>query len=125
MDKIIPTMQAMLKHPENISDVCVGTESHVEEYFFVYGDKYKWSISQAEDGSYNLYYYALPQFTIKKIAGMRIEEQQPNLMWFTSKNFPGKEQQLAFADLYKVVKAKLFNIDAVMEDIIGDDLTPF
>jgi len=125
MDKIIPTIQAMVKHPQNISDVCTGCENK-DEYFFLYNKKYRWSISQSEaDGSFNLFYYAAPNMTIEEIASVPSDAQQEYLLWFSSKNFPSKEQQLAFSDLLKIVREKLFNIDAVMEDIIGDDSVPF
>ena len=113
MSKIIQVINAMITNERKIGKV-VKKE---KEFYFLYDNKYKWSINNTDDGDYILYFYA---------GAETIEELSKNPDWnfvqyvtYSSKDFNSQEALESFKELYQVVGTKLYGLDQIFDDILG------
>lgn len=123
MSKIVSAVNAMVEGHKKISGVKFGVND--AELFFYFNDKYKWSISKDANDCYYLCYYPGSQ-SIDDLAEFSEED------WFLFKDYISyntkeigtREAKESFAELYLIVKEKLYGMDEVLEDIISHDI-PF
>ncbi|MFH1226727.1 MAG: hypothetical protein V1701_02335 [Planctomycetota bacterium] len=117
MSKAIQAINTMISNQDKISDVRKVNNS----YIFLYNQKYVWEIWYYEEGDvYSVSFY--PE--IKKVIDVvNVIDNLTgiNFITYNSKDFGTKEAYETFIELYRVVKEKLFGIDKVLDDIIGDD----
>jgi hypothetical protein len=117
MSKIVQAVNSMIAHSELISDVMQGDD----EYFFVYKNKYKWSMAQ-RDSEIFLWYYpgseSLQQLSQAEAIG---DWEDINMVKYTDKEIGTKEATASFQELFLIVKEKVFRVDEVLDDIISDD----
>jgi hypothetical protein len=124
MSKIVRAVNVMISNSNGITTVI----SKQGEYFFLYDDKYKWSIryNVAED-AYYLYYYPGEQ-SLQALASFEEWQTFDEFVTYSTKDLKTKEAYDSFSELYTLVKEKRYGIDAALDDIIGsgseDDL-PF
>lgn len=114
MSKIVQAVNAMISNNHLISDVIRGEN----EIFFLYKGKYKWSMAYRDD-IYYLWYYPGEQ-SIESLAQEQWQQGMP-MVSYKDADIGTKEARASFADLYMVVEEKVYGVDAVLEDIIGDD----
>jgi hypothetical protein len=125
MSKIVQAINAMISNSEKISDIYESPYDYAsDEYFFVYNRKYVWSISKNDSGAHTLYFYPKARSS-QEMAQVHYEElSQHPMIAYGSEKLSSKEARESIGDLYTIVKEKLYNVDAALDDIIGDDI-PF
>jgi hypothetical protein len=118
MNKIIQTINAMIIKANKISHI---TEGQGSELFFLFDNKYKWSIVRGEE-EYFLHYYKT-DISLTELAKIQEWDQLEDVFTtFSTKDIKGREANESFADLYQLLRNKRFDMDKVMDDIIGDEI---
>lgn len=116
MSKIVQAVNAMLSNPKYITDV-MATDN---EYFFLYKEKYKWSVKSIED-RISLWFYpgneSLQQ--LMQVTTGSSWDTVP-MIHYSDKDIGTKEAKATFIELYNLVKEKLYGVDRVLDDIISD-----
>lgn len=123
MSKIIQAINSMITNEDEISGVIEGDTS-ANEYIFVFGKKYLWSINAnkepGEPDEYFLHYYPdSPDPTWLAELDPRDWATQVNKVSYRSSDFPGKEAIESFRELYSTVQEKAYGMDTVLDDIIN------
>ncbi|MBR8507385.1 hypothetical protein SAMN05443026_5852 [Burkholderia orbicola] len=117
MSKIFQAVNSMVFNRNLITNVVKGES----EYFFLYKNKYKWSIAQREDETYLWYYPG--SITLEALS--RCEQsgdwESVDMVKYSDREIGTKEAIASFSELFVVVKEKLYRIDDVLDDIISDD----
>lgn len=119
MNKIIRAINSMIFQSEKISKVLRNDS----EYFFLFDNKYKWSILRREDTkTYKLFYYH-GDATLAVLASMRDEEwnRYKEYVEYSSEDLKTDEANDTFSELYLMIKEKALGINKVLDDIIGKD----
>ena len=122
MSKIIQAVNAMVANSDKVTNVEQGEGG--KEFFFLYKEKYKWSIVKNENkDEYFLHYYPDEMSSIELLASI------PQGSWegiqyvtYSTAELKTRESIESFAELYIMVKENLYNINQALDDIIGDDL---
>lgn len=120
MSKIIQAVNVMISNPHNIGTIIPTSR---DEYFFTYKGKQaesKWSVRAFED-EYFLHFYPGDQ----GLEALAIIDDWTNvpIVTYATQELKTREARESFSELYRVVKQKLYNVDAALEDIIeaGDE----
>lgn len=123
MSKVIKAINAMVSHENQIGPVLRGDEGG--ELFFMYGGKHKWSIIRNQKNEYYLHYYPGGQ-DIKQLASWPEEAWHDfsEMVSYNTRDLGTKEAYDSLSELYTIVQEKLFGMDKVLDEIIGDDF-PF
>lgn len=122
MTKIVTAVNAMISNPDLICQVensCYNSD----ELFFIYKDKYYWSISKC-DSSSNFYLHYYPKATsIKELTLIDGDEWQHYhpMVSYDTHELATKEAMSTFRELYHITNEKLLGMDEILNDIIGDD----
>lgn len=118
MSKIVQAINAMISNPKLFNKII----KEGEELFFLYKEKYKWSMRRNDAGAYFLYYYPT-QISLEDLA--RFEPYQwenfSEMIIYRDSDIGTKEAKSSFADLYRLLTEKVFGVDEVLEDIISDE----
>jgi hypothetical protein len=117
MSKIVQAVNAMISNKKLINSVIAGES----EIFFLYRDKYIWSIRRdPESNEYLLWYYPGAE-DVEQIAGNDGDgwEDVPMVVYKTA-DIGTKEARASFSELHSIVKERIFGMDEVLEDIISD-----
>lgn len=118
MSKIVQAVNAMITHPELITNVIRGGDEH-EEFFFLYKNKYKWSISK-RDGDHSLWYYPAEE-PLEALASYEGPDwSQIATIMYRDSEIGTKEAKASFSELYTLVKERIYKVNEVLEDIISD-----
>lgn len=118
--KIVPAINSMIEHSDKITKVIKSNNASESEYFFLFKDKYKWSILKGTMGVIKLYYYPDSYYTLDELAGLQpMNWNNINFAEFKDSDIKTTEATESFAELLQTVKHKLFDIDDVLNDIIG------
>jgi len=117
MSKIVQAVNSMISNPELISKVVeAGTE-----IFFLYKNKYKWSMRRRDDSHYLWFYPGNESLeTLAAYSELGWEEETPTMVVYHDAKIGTKEARASFAELYTLLKEKLYGIDEVLNDIISD-----
>jgi len=126
MSKIVEAINTMVKNNRLIEDVAIlsdyNNDKSQNKYFFKY-KSYIWSIKDLdlEDNDFELIYYPGHNF----VSDVLSEIRKPGLndegyVKYLSSDIKTREATESFTDLYRIVKEKLYNVDKVLDDIIGD-----
>jgi hypothetical protein len=123
MSKIVEVANAMISNKGKISHV----KSDGDTYFFLYDEKYTWSISYEEvDNNYYLRFYPGDRSIDAIIKSSAFQfDKDTKAITYSTRDLGTREAYNTFRDLYIIVKEKLFEVDKVFDDIIGDDTIPF
>ena len=116
MSKIVIAVNKMISNSEKIT----GVIQKGNEMFFIYDEKYKWSIMfRDSDNNYSLYYYP-GNVSIEALATTPSTEwQDMNYVSYSTDVIRTKEAYNSFQELYQITKEKVLGIDKVLDDIIG------
>jgi hypothetical protein len=117
MSKIVQAVNAMISNKPLITSVI----SSNDEIFFTYRDKYIWSVRREPDSNEFLLWHYPGTDDIEQIAGNEGDdwERVPMVVYKTAE-IGTKEARASFAELYSMVKERLYGMDDVLDDIISD-----
>jgi len=116
MSKIVQAVNAMISNPEKIGRVVRGEE----EFFFLYNNKYKWSMAQ-RDGGYALWFYpgneTLDDLAVSEQSG---DWDNTPMVTYSTTEIGTKEAKSSFSELYTLLKEKVYGVNAALDDIIAN-----
>jgi len=117
--KIISAANAMIVTRDRITEVIPGTNGN--EIFFLYDDKYKWSITKNSATDYTLFFYPGSQ-KLQELASWPDEAwyEFNTMIRYSSADLGTKEATDTFAELYRIVSENLFGINNVLDEIINN-----
>ncbi len=121
MSKIVRAVNSMISNAHSINSVEQGFEE--TELFFLYDNKYKWSISRSStDNNYYLHYYPGAQ-SLKELASIPSSNWQyfREMVTYSTLQIKTEEAYQSFAELYTKVVDKLWGMDDVLDGIIKGD----
>lgn len=116
MSKIVQAVNAMITNKHMISDVLQGSR----EIFFLYKNKYKWSIRKDDSNEYFLWYYP-GRTDLEELSHYDDEDWEgvPMVSYKTSE-IGTKEAVASFSELYSILKERIHGMNDVLDDIISD-----
>ncbi len=117
--KIVEAINNIITKSDKISNVLRNVEG--SEYFFIYNEKYKWSILRSEKGEYSLFLYPKENMSLEDLAYQVDYSIYKDYVLYTSEEIKTREATESFAELYKIVSDKLFGTDNILDDIINDN----
>jgi len=116
MSKIVQAVNAMISNPDKIKSVI----SNGTEYFFIYKNKYKWSIVKNDENDYLLFFYP-EQLSLDEIAHISsINWQNLQYVKYAVSEIRTTEAEQSFSELYTLVSEKAYGVDEMLKDIISD-----
>ena len=116
MSKIIQAVNAMISNKEQITQASQGSQ----EFFFLYKNKYKWSIRRDSGGDYILWYYPGTE-SILDLAQLHDQDwENVPMVAYKTKDIGTKEAHSSFAELYGIVKERIYGMNDVLDDIIAN-----
>ena len=117
MYKIIAAINSMIENSHLINNVF---RSETGELFFLYNGAFCWSMHSKQSGDYFLHYYP-GEKSPQQLASIGIEEWGDHIDYVTysTSEIKTKEASESFSELYTILQNKLYNIDAVLDDIIN------
>jgi hypothetical protein len=116
MSKIVTAINAMLANQKKINGVLPGATESANEIFFVYDNKFNWSMRQV-NSNYLLFYYPGSD-DIETIA--QVADWDPVAFVRYSSDEIGTQEALeTFAELFTVIKEKLYGADEALDEIIA------
>lgn len=116
--KIVQVVNAMITSKEKISNVIRDND----EFYFIYDQKYKWSISKVDsDDDYFINFYPKDDINIEEISLQRGWGNYKDYVTYSTMDLKTREAHETFTELYQVVAGKLYGIDEIFDNIIGDD----
>ena len=127
MIKIIQAINAMVSNPQKITKVIASPYPANRGTFFLYDEKYKWSILFDEEGNeYHLTYYRGSN-TIEHMASFTtsVWPGSTDSVSYSSEGLKSREAFESLRALFGVVKEKLCGMDDVLNDIVKDDDLPY
>ena len=116
--KIVQAVNSMIANKAKITNVIQGRDG---EFYFLFG-KHKWSAGLDTSGHYIRYYPG--DLAIEVIANYIAQpwnESPPVSVTYSTDEIKGREAAQSFSELYRIVQEKLYDVDTVLDDIIGDD----
>ncbi|MGF1873584.1 hypothetical protein [Photobacterium indicum] len=110
----------MVSNANLISRVISGYEG--VELFFLYDQKHKWSIIKNQKNEYYLHYYPGNQ-KLEELAGWPDEAWHDfsQMVSYNTNELGTKEAHDSLSELYTIVQEKLFGMESILDEIIGDD----
>jgi len=115
--KVVAAANAMIANPKLITGVIPGQIG--SEIYFLYDGKYKWSVTKSED-DFSLFFYPGTQ-ELNQLASWDEDNWHyfNEFVRYSAKELGTKEALVTFSELYRVVQERRYDIDEVLEDIIG------
>lgn len=115
MSKIISAFNVMIENPHNIRHI--KKEEFGDQFSFLYLEKQVWSILYIEDPReyYVSYYPHIEKPEARE--NLRYEES----ITFSTAEFKTREALETFVELYALVKNKYYNLDKVLNEILGEN----
>lgn len=123
MSKIIRAINAMIAGASRITEV----RQNGHEIFFLYNGQYKWSVikNPREEGEYSLHYYPGEE-SLDYLAQVEGPEWEGvNFVTYSTKELKTREAKESLAELYLLVKEKVYGVDAALDDIIESSSDDF
>jgi hypothetical protein len=120
MNKIVQAVNAMILGKEKIFPVITSEKG---ELFFVFDEKYKWSMSRNDvSKDYYLHFYPFSS-NITDIAMITDWTKYENkYITYSTKELKAQEAIESFAELFNILMNKRYNMDSILDKIIGDIL---
>lgn len=115
MSKIVQAVNAMISNSDKIGRVIRGDS----ELFFMYKDKYKWSMAQRED-DYFLWFYPGEESLEQLVSYDGHDWEGTPMVTYRAGEIGTKEAKASFADLFTLLKERLYGVNNVLDDIISD-----
>jgi hypothetical protein len=120
MSKVISAANAMIANPKKIGSVILGQSG--SEIFFTYDGKYNWSMTNPK-GNYFLFFYPVTSnYTLEQLANIEDPQEWDHvaMVRYDAQEFGTQEAMQTLAELYTVIKEKLYGVNQALDDIIGD-----
>lgn len=115
MSKIVQAVNAMISNAEKIGKVVRGES----EFFFIYKDKYKWSMAH-QGGDYMLWFYPGDE-SIETLASYEGSDWEgTSMVIYRAGEIGTKEAKASFAELFTLLKERIYGVNEVLDDIISD-----
>lgn len=117
MSKIVQAVNAMISH-ENLINKVVPNGN---EYFFLYKNKYCWSITKKDDN--HIIWFYPGQDDVGTLASLEGPEDWDRIAMVSYRDaeIGTKEAKASFADLYTTIKERAHGVNEVLDDIISDN----
>ncbi|GAB3381153.1 hypothetical protein [Lysobacter fragariae] len=118
--KIVSAVNAMIANANKISNVCHGNTPN-DEVFFVYNEKYKFSVMKAKD-DVSVYFYPGGE-ALESLAAWDDrdwDQSGVSVVRYSAKELGDKEAMESFSELFRVAKERVYGVDDVLDDIISD-----
>lgn len=119
MTKIVQVANAIITNKDKISDVF----RNEKEYFFLYNNKYKWSISSFQDvEDYYLFFYPSDNQSIEELSNFSTQDWDhfSGFATYKSSEIKTREALETFRELYQIVSDKIFGLDDIFDEIINE-----
>ena len=116
--KIVQVINAMISNKNKISNV-IRDEN---EFFFLYDEKFKWSINLHND-EYYVRFYPKDDIQISDIPNQLGWGNYRDFVTYSTEELKTREARETFTELYQLTADKLYGIDDIFDSIIGDDDT--
>lgn len=113
--KIVQVINAMITNSDKITNVLKNNK----EFFFLYNNKHKWSISKSDKGVFYLHLYPTTDMNIQELASFGDWENY-NYVTYNSEEYKSQEATESFSELYKIVADKLLGVDSILDEILSD-----
>ena len=114
MAKIIEVLNSMISKNDRITNVIKSDQ----EYFFIYDNKYKWSIVKDNNENYFIHFYPDDSRTIEEIRNIS-DWSNYNFVTYSTSDLKTQEAIETFRELYQVVSDKVYGLDDIFDDIIN------
>lgn len=117
MYKIVVAINSMIENESLITNV---SQSHTGgELFFLYDGQFKWSISKGRSDNYMIRYYP----GTESLQNLIDWELNPETYSYASVTYSTQEMKTreaveSFADLYRTVQNKVYDVESVLDQII-------
>ena len=120
MSKVVSAANAMIVGAKKISPVLLGQTG--KEIFFTYDGKHNWSMTHPEDNYFLFFYPSASNYSIEQLARINDPEEweQLPMVRYDASELGTREAMETFAELYTLIKEKVYGVDAVLDDIIDD-----
>ncbi len=117
MSKIVQAVNAMVSNPKLITNIIQSDG----ELFFMYRGKYKWSMAlNRESDEYLLWHYPGNE-TLESLASYEGHDWEGTpMVTYKTADIGTKEAHASFAELYGLLKERLYGMNEVLDDIISD-----
>ncbi|MDR2906462.1 MAG: hypothetical protein LBU91_00530 [Bacteroidales bacterium] len=126
MTKIIQVLNSIISDKSKITNVIRGNLGGNSEYYFLYNNKYKWSIAKNSDEEYFVHLYPETELTLSDLADPDTwNHSTVSYVTYSTKDLKTQEAEETFRELYQIVSDKLFGIDDIFNDIILGSTAPF
>lgn len=116
MSKIVQAVNAMISNPDLISNVIPNEK----EFFFLYKDKYKWSITRRDDSTHIIWYYPGTEHLESLAAYDGQDWEGTPMVTYKDAEIGTKEAKASFSELYTLIKERAYGVNDVLDDIISD-----
>lgn len=114
--KIVQVLNTIITNQKLVSNVL----RNEREYFFIYDNKYKWSILKGDKSdNYFVHFYPTEERTLEQLAYETDWQEFTNFVTYSTEDLKTKEAQETFTELYQIVATKVFGIDDMFDDILG------
>jgi hypothetical protein len=117
MSKIIQVVNIMISNSEKISNVLTSNNS---EFYFVYNNKYKWSIVKNSDETIRLFLYPDENKTLEELAYDTDFSFYNKIITYSSVEYKSKEATESFNELYNIISSKVLGADNILDDILNE-----
>ena len=114
MNKIVQVINAMITNSNKIKEVT----KNGKEFFFLYDNKHKWSISRNNDEEYYIHFYPIKDITIEQLS-VFTDWEHLEYVTYSTKDIKTTESIESFRELHQIVSDKVFGIDDIFDEIIG------
>jgi hypothetical protein len=116
MSRIVQAVNAMISNPDKIGEVIRGQS----EIFFTYKDKYKWSMAE-RDNDHLLWFYPGDE-SLQRLASYEGDDWEGTaVVLYRASEIGTKEAKASFAELYRLLKERVYGMNKVLDDIISND----
>lgn len=116
MSKIVQAVNAMISNPEFVSNVIPGDN----EFFFLYKNKYKWSIARRNGDEHFLWFYPGGESLETLAAHDGSDWEGTPMVIYRDSEIGTKEAKASFSELYTLIKERAYGVNEVLDDIISD-----
>lgn len=116
MSKIVQAVNAMISNPKLITTVLQGKN----EFFFLYKNKYKWSVSRSDKGDHFLFFYPGDESIETLMHYDHNDWEGTQMVTYRDTDIGTKEAKASFAELFTLIKERVYGVNEVLDDIISD-----
>jgi hypothetical protein len=121
MAKIIQVLNSIISNQDKISSVIRSNSGgNSSEFFFLYDNKYKWSIVQNSEGNYYVHLYPTTDESLAFLASLDGNSWKSVVfVTYSTEDLKTPEAIETFRELYQIVSDKLFGVEEIFNAIIA------